>query len=112
MVVVGEPGLQKSEEIELDDDGMEEDVAEDTLNEDDEAAGHIEEIGLEQQKSSISSTAILLVLGLVLVLAGFGVVVSTALLRLFHPATLFFEIGFGLFGAGIVAVALAWHRLS
>jgi hypothetical protein len=73
-----------------------------------------EVLPLEQEsgRRPVSPTAVILLLGIALVLAGFAVIVAAAVPKVFHPASLFFVAGFGLFAVGVLAVGAAWHRLN
>lgn len=55
---------------------------------------------------------VLLISGIILVVAGFGLIAFITLLRIADPGMTFALGGFGLIGAGIVCVIASWFKLS
>ena len=66
----------------------------------------------DQSRGQVGSAGVLLVLGIVFVLAGFGIIALASLTKMLAPILDFELTGFAVFGIGIGMIALAWHRLS
>ncbi len=62
--------------------------------------------------SKANPTAILLIGGITLVLAGFATLATTVILQVLRPESLFVGGGMLLFACGVGCIIWAWHRLS
>jgi hypothetical protein len=67
---------------------------------------------VEKEKKSLEVAPVLVILGVLLVIAGFVLVALVTMMTLPNPLMLLDYIAFGMFASGIGSIWTAWHRLS
>jgi hypothetical protein len=71
-----------------------------------------EEEGKTEEGKHMETAPALIILGILLAIGGFILVAYVTIYHIYDPSSVFDIVGFALFGAGIISIWGAWHKLS